>query len=224
MAISRRTFLTALALLGSGGCAPHYERLVAPARFVKSAPAVYRTRFETTKGIFVIEVHRDWAPLGADRFYNLVRGGFYDGQRFFRTLPKFVVQWGISPNPSVSKAWGEATRIKDDPVTSSNTRGFVSFATSGPNTRTTAIFVNMADNSRLDKIGFAPFGKVTSGMEVFEKLYAEYGEGAPRGKGPEQRKIREQGEPYLAKEFPLLDRIVRARIERVSPLYRFGWK
>lgn len=194
-------------------CAPPYRRLLKPEKFTRKAPAIYNARFETTQGTFVIEVHRDWAPLGADRFYNLVRAGFYDGQRFFRTLPKFVVQWGLPANAAVAEAWRENTRIKDDPVTQSNTRGFVSFATSGPETRTTAIFVNMADNSRLDKTGFAPFGKVTQGMEVFEKLFAGYGEGAPRGQGPSQRKIREMGEPYLAKEFPLLDKIVRARIQ-----------
>jgi peptidyl-prolyl cis-trans isomerase A (cyclophilin A) len=208
-----RALLAALAL-SSIACGPHYSRLTTPAKLIRTSPPVYRARFDTTQGSFVIEVHRDWAPLGADRFYNLVRNGFYDGQRFFRTLPAFVVQWGIPPNPAVSKAWGSETRIKDDPVTQTNTRGFVSFATSGPNTRTAAIFVNMADNSRLDKTGFAPFGQVVEGMDVFSKLYAGYGEGAPRGKGPEQKKIRDEGEAYLAREFPLLDHIHRARIVR----------
>ncbi len=210
-------FATGLFLL-TFACGPRYSRLTVPAKFTRKAPAVYRARFETTKGPFVIEVHRDWAPLGADRFYNLVRGGFYDGERFFRTLPKFVVQWGIPPKPAVAKAWGDTTRIPDDPVTQSNTRGFVSFATSGPNTRTAQLFVNMTDNARLDKLGFAPFGKVVQGMEVFDKLYAEYGEGAPRGKGPEQKRLREEGEEYLAKEFPLLDKIRKARIQR-----RYWW-
>lgn len=199
---------------GPAFCAPPHARLLKPAGFVKQAPAVFRARFETTKGPFVIEVHRDWAPLGADRFYNLVRGGFYDGERFFRTVPKFVVQWGISPDPAVNEAWGETSRIQDDPVKQTNTRGFVTFAKGGPNTRTTQIYVNMADNSRLDKTGFAPFGSVVTGMDVFEKLYSEYGEIVPRGKGPDQKQLREQGEAYLVREFPLLDKIVRARIQR----------
>jgi len=208
--------LTALLLLSACSCGPRYSRLTFPAKVTKkTAPALYRARFETTQGIFVIEVHRDWSPLGADRFYNLVRGGFYDGQRFFRTLPQFVVQWGLPAKPAVSKAWDETTRIKDDPVTQSNSRGFVSFATSGPNTRTAQIFVNMADNARLDKLGFSPFGKVVEGMDVFAKFYSGYGEGAPRGKGPEQKRIREEGEAYLARDFPQLDRIKRARIIRV---------
>ena len=206
--------LLLFACLASVACGPHYSRLTTPSKFTRTAPAIYLARFETTKGTFAIEVHREWSPLGADRFYNLVRGGFYDGQRFFRTVPQFVVQWGISPKPAVSKAWGETTRIQDDPVKQSNTRGFVSFATSGPNTRTGAVFVNMADNARLDKTGFSPFGKVVEGMEVFGKLYAEYGEGAPRGKGPDQKKIREEGDAYLAREFPMLDRITKARIVR----------
>ena len=196
------------------GCAPRYAGLTTPARFVKRAPAVYQARFETTKGPFVIEVRREWAPIGADRFYNLVRGGYYDGARFFRTLPKFVVQWGISPKPAVTKAWGENTRIKDDPVKQSNTRGFVTFATSGAGSRTTQVYVNMADNARLDKTGFSPFGKIVSGMDIFDKLHADYGDGAPRGKGPDQKKLREEGEPYLARDFPLLDKITRARIVR----------
>ena len=185
--------------------------LLNPASLHAKAPETFKARFVTTKGEFVIEVHRDWAPLGADRFYNLVNGGFYDGQRFFRTVPAFVVQWGISPNPAISKAWGESTRIQDDPVKQSNTRGFVSFAKSGPNTRTTSIFVNMANNARLDDT-FPPFGRVVEGMDVFDRLYAGYGEIAPRGKGPEQKKLREEGEAYLAREFPLLDRITKARI------------
>lgn len=215
-----RRVLAPIALLLAGllslvtlACGPRYSRLTTPAKLKHSSPATWRARFQTTQGTFVIEVHRDWAPLGAARFYNLVRGGYYDGQRFFRTLPAFVVQWGISPKPAVSKAWDASTRIQDDPVKQTNTRGLVSFATSGPNTRTAAIFVNMADNSRLDKTGFAPFGEVVEGMDVFAKLYSGYGEGPPRGKGPEQKKIREEGEPYLAREFPLLDRIVKARVE-----------
>ena len=214
--------LAVVLAIAATGCAPRYTRLTAPTKFVRRAPAVYQARFETTKGPFVIEVRREWAPIGADRFYNLVRGGYYDGARFFRTLPKFVVQWGISPNPAVTKTWGESTRIKDDPVKQSNTRGFVTFATSGADSRTTQVYVNMANNARLDKTGFSPFGKIVRGMDVFDKLHADYGEGAPRGKGPDQKMIREEGEPYLARDFPLLDKITRARIvkRREAPSLR----
>lgn len=201
-----------LPLLLLAACAPRYARLTQPALFTQRAPEVYRVRFETTQGPFVMEVIRGWAPLGADRFYNLVRGGFYDGARFFRTLPKFVVQFGISPDPKVSKAWDERTKIIDDVVRMSNQRGFVSFATDGPNTRTTQVFINKKDNARLDARGFAPFGQVVSGMEKVEKFYAEYGEGAPRGAGPDQDKIQAEGEAYLAREFPKLDRILAARV------------
>ena len=212
-ALAQITLLLAgLLTLVTLACGPRYSRLTTPAKLKHSSPATCRARFQTTQGTFVIAVHRDGAPLGAARFYNLVRGGFYDRQRFFRTLPAFVVQCGISPNPTVTKVWDASTRLQDDPVTWTNTRGFVSFATSGPNTHTAAVFVNMADNSRLDKTGFAPFGEVVEGMEVFPRLYSGYGEGTPRGKGPEQKKLREQGEACLAKEFPLLNQIVQARI------------
>ena len=208
--MTRRGLPVVVCLLA--GCGPRYGLLTAPARYARQAPEKYKARFETTKGVFVIEVTRASAPLGADRFYNLVRGGFYDGARFFRTLPKFVVQFGINPDPKVSKAWGDATKIKDDPVKESNQRGAVTFAMAGPDTRTTQVYINMRDNSRLDKMGFAPFGKVIAGMDVVEKLYADYGEGPPRGKGPDQDKIEAEGEAYLAREFPKLDKIVRARI------------
>jgi peptidyl-prolyl cis-trans isomerase A (cyclophilin A) len=202
----------ALPLLLLAACAPRHAHLTQPALFTQRAPEVYRVRFETTQGPFVMQVTRGWAPLGADRFYNLVRGGFYDGARFFRTLPKFVVQFGISPDPAVTKAWGDKTKILDDVVRMSNQRGFVTFATDGPNTRTTQVFINKKDNARLDAMGFAPFGQVISGMETVEKLYAEYGEGPPRGKGPDQDKIEAEGDAYLAREFPKLDKILSARI------------
>lgn len=207
-------FLVLFVCLLLAGCAPRYAKLKSPAEFKATAPATYYARFETTRGEFVVEVRRDWAPLGADRFYNLVRGGFYDGTRFFRVRPGFVVQWGLNGDPAVNAAWGDATRIEDDRVRQSNQPGFISFATSGPNTRTTQVFVNLADNARLDKMGFSPLGKVVSGMDVFSKLYDGYGEGAPRGKGPDQKRITAEGEAYLAKEFPKLDRILKARVTR----------
>jgi peptidyl-prolyl cis-trans isomerase A (cyclophilin A) len=159
----------------------------------------------------VIVVHRDWAPNGADRFYNLVKNGFYDNDRFFRVVSGFMVQFGINGDPKLSSVWREA-RIKDDPVKQSNSRGFITFATAGPNTRTTQVFINFADNSALDNQGFAPFGKVVSGMNAVDTLYAEYGEGAPSGRGPAQERIQREGNAYLAGSFANLDYIKKATI------------
>jgi cyclophilin family peptidyl-prolyl cis-trans isomerase len=186
--------------------------LLRPASLNQKAPATYRARFVTTKGSFVVEVARAWAPLGADRFYNLVKNGFYTDASFFRVLPGFVVQFGISARPAVSNAWKDA-KIQDDPVTQSNLRGYLTFATSGPNTRTTQIFINLANNPRLDGMGFAPFGKVVEGMDVVDSFYSGYGEGAPQGNGPEQGLITSEGKRYLDKNFPKLDSIKSAIIE-----------
>jgi peptidyl-prolyl cis-trans isomerase A (cyclophilin A) len=174
------------------------------------APAEFRVRFDTTEGSFVVEVHRDWAPRGADRLFGLVEAGFYDGTTFFRVIEGFVVQWGIHPSPAVSEVWRDA-RIDDDPVQATNTRGRVVFATSGAHSRTTQIYVNLADNVRLDEMGFAPFGEVVEGMDVVDRLYSGYGEGAPRGRGPDQRRIQARGAAYVA-EFPELDRVTSARL------------
>jgi peptidyl-prolyl cis-trans isomerase A (cyclophilin A) len=179
-----------------------------PSRLTDTAPPVFRARFETTKGPFVIEVRREWAPLGADRFYNLVRNGFYDGTRFFRVRPGFMAQFGLHGDPAVQQLWQTAP-LRDDPVTQKNVRAFVSFTTEGrPQSRFTQIFVNYADNSYLDKDGFAPFGQVVSGMEVIDKLYS-YG----RDKEPDQRRILREGNDYLQKEFPMLDFVKKATIE-----------
>src|SRR5271170_5688266 len=169
---------------------PYDRALLRPPLLVAKAPATYKVKFTTTKGDFVISVTRAWAPLGADRFYNLVRHHFYDNTHFFRALKGFVVQWGISAYPPVTAAWEHAP-IKDDPVVQSNLRGYVTYAKTGePDTRTTEVFINLHDNQRLDTMGgFAPFGQVTEGMEVVEGLYADYGEGPPDGQGPEQDKI-----------------------------------
>ncbi len=183
--------------------------LVNPASLKGKAPDVYKVQFTTTRGAIVVQVTRGWAPLGADRFYNLVKNGYYDGASFFRVLPGFVAQFGISARPEVSRAWLAAT-IKDDPVTRSNKRGYFSFAMAGPNTRTTQVFVNLADNTRLDTMGFAPFGVVTEGMEIVDKFYSDYGEGPPRGHGPDQEKIQKEGKAYLEREFPKLDSIKQA--------------
>ena len=175
------------------------------------APATFQARFETSKGDVVIEVHRDWAPLGADRFYNLVNSGFFDGVRFFRVISGFMAQFGIHGDPKVAAAWRDAT-IADDPVRQHNVRGMVSFATAGPNTRTTQLFINYADNSRLDGMGFSPIGQIVQGMDVVDRLYAAYGEGAPAGHGPSQGRIQTEGNEYLARDFPQLDQIKRATI------------
>jgi peptidyl-prolyl cis-trans isomerase A (cyclophilin A) len=168
-------------------------------------------RFETTKGPFVIEVHRDWAPRGADRFYNLVKLGYFDGVTFFRVIEDFMVQFGIHGDPQVSAVWRSA-QIPDDPVKQSNTRGMVTYATAGPDTRTTQVFINYKDNSSLDAQGFAPFGRVVEGMSVVDSLYSGYGEGAPRGAGPRQDRAQAEGNTYFRSDFPRLDHIETAEI------------
>jgi peptidyl-prolyl cis-trans isomerase A (cyclophilin A) len=184
-----------------------------PAALNEKAPPVYKVRFDTSKGAFVVEVHRDWAPNGADRFYNLVKNGFYDDTRFFRVVSGFMVQFGINGDPSIAGQWRGAT-IKDDLVKQSNRRGYITFATSGPDSRTSQVFINFADNSALDGQGFSPFGQVTSGMTVVDALFNGYGEGAPSGRGPEQGRIQREGNAYLKKEFPKLDYVKKATIEK----------
>jgi peptidyl-prolyl cis-trans isomerase A (cyclophilin A) len=184
-----------------------YDRaLLRPALLKDKAPETYQVKFETSKGDFTVSVIRAWAPLGADRFYDLAKHHFFDNESFFRVLKGFVAQFGISAYPPVNAVWEKAT-IKDDPVTQSNKKYFLTFATAGPNTRTTQLFINLADNPRLDTMGFAPFGQVTDGMNVVDTLYADYGEGAPGGSGPNQDEIQKQGKPYLDKNFPKLDYI-----------------
>src|SRR2546427_435357 len=183
----------------------------ASAALRERAPATFRARFETSKGAFVIQVQRDWAPLGADRFYNLVKSGYFAGARFFRVIPGFMAQFGIHGDPPVAAAWREAT-IADDPVRQHNTRGAVSFATAVPGTRTTQLFVNYGDNSQLDGMGFAPFGRVVDGMDVVDRLYGGYGEGAPRGRGPDQGLVQAQGNAYLERAVPQLDYVRVASI------------
>jgi peptidyl-prolyl cis-trans isomerase A (cyclophilin A) len=186
--------------------------VITPDKATEKAPELYKARFTTSKGDFIIEVHREWAPNGADRFYNLVKGGFYDNVRFFRVVSGFMAQFGIHGDPGIAKQWSDAN-IQDDPGKQSNGRGFVTFATAGPNTRTTQVFLNLVDNNRLDSMGFAPFGRVTAGMEVVDQLYAGYGEGAPRGKGPFQGKIQAEGNAYLERDFPQMDFVKKATID-----------
>ena len=207
---------TVLVLSPAGAVADDATKKDAPAKDAKmttTAPAKYKAKFETTKGDFVVEVNRDWAPLGADRFYELVSTGYYDGVRFFRVLDGFMAQFGIHGDPKVAAQWREK-RLQDDPVKESNERGMITYAMGGPNTRTTQVFINYGDNSRLDDGGFAPFGKVTSGMDVVDKLYSEYGEGAPRGAGPDQGRIQAEGNAYLSEAFPMLDYIKKATIQK----------
>lgn len=186
--------------------------LYTPKRLTDIAPPTFRARFETPAGDFVIEVHRDWAPLGADRFYNLVENGFYDDTRVYRVIEDFMAQFGMNGDPRVNMAWKNAILV-DDPVVQSNTRGRVAFAKGGPHSRTTEVFVSLRDNASLDERGFAPFGEVVEGMDVVDRFYADYGDGPPRGEGPYQAQVRVQGNAYLDASFPELTRIVRATVE-----------
>ncbi len=204
---------TWLALGAGGTAAAEGSSLLDPQAWAETAPDQFRVRFTTTRGDFVVEVKREWTPHGADRFYNLVKAGFYDGAKFFRVVPGFVVQFGMKGEPAVDAAWSKAT-IPDDPVVQSNRAGYVTFAKSqAPNSRTTQVFINLRDNTRLDSMGFAPFGRVVAGMEVVEALFGGYGDGPPAGRGPSQARIAQEGNAYLEREFPKLDGIVRAVLE-----------
>jgi peptidyl-prolyl cis-trans isomerase A (cyclophilin A) len=179
--------------------------LMNPGSLRAKAPDSYKVQFTTTKGNVVIEIHRDWAPLGADRFYNLVRNGFFTDVAFFRVVPDFIVQFGLGANPAINKVW-EHANFRDDPVKESNKRGTLTFATAGPNTRTTQLFINLKDNAPLDPQGFAPFGTVVEGMDVVDKIYPGYGQ------RPDQGRITAEGKAYLDKNFPQLDRITAAKV------------
>ena len=210
---SRRLILTLVLALFAAPAFAQAPNLANPAALTEQAPATYKVKFDTTKGAFVVQVTRAWAPNGADRFYNLVKNGFFDDVRFFRVVSGFMVQFGINGDPQLSARWRQA-QIKDDAVTQSNKRGMITFATAGPNTRTTQVFINFADNTNLDGMGFAPFGRIVSGMNVVDSLNAEYGEGAPRGRGPDQGKLQSEGNAYLAREFARMDYVKKATIEK----------
>jgi peptidyl-prolyl cis-trans isomerase A (cyclophilin A) len=182
-----------------------------PSKLKEKAPDSFKVRFDSTKGPFTVEVTRSLAPNGADRFYNLVRSGYFKDIAFFRVIPGFMCQFGIHGDPKIAAAWQGAS-IPDDPVKGSNTRGTITFATAGPDTRTTQLFINLVDNTRLDTMGFAPFGKVVEGMDVVDKINGEYGEGAPMGRGPNQGRIQSEGNAYLKKDFPNLDYIKSASV------------
>jgi peptidyl-prolyl cis-trans isomerase A (cyclophilin A) len=211
IAYSRTLFvLTAAALLA--GCSSR-EPAPSGAAKLEHAPDSFRVKFETSKGDVVVQVTKEWAPLGAQRFFELVQSGFFDNARFFRVISGFMVQFGIAGDPSVQAKW-RPMQIQDDPVKQSNTRGKITFAKTGmPNSRTTQLFINLVDNARLDASGFAPFGEVVSGMDVVDRLYAGYGEGAPGGNGPVQDQIQSMGNAYLEKDFPQLDFIKKATIQ-----------
>lgn len=181
----------------------------------QKAPAVYKAKFTTSKGDFTVDVHRDWAPLGADRFYNLVKNGYYNDVRFFRVIENFMVQFGINGDPKLNGVWREA-RIQDDPAKQGigNKRGYITYAKTGqPNSRTTQVFINFKENAFLDPQGFTPFGVVDdAGMKIVDSLFNGYGEGAPRGQGPDQGRIQSEGNSYLTKDFPKMDFVIKAEI------------
>ncbi len=208
----RKTLTTLAACLLLGACSqapsPAPAKRAAPA----VAPDVFRVKFQTNKGDFEVEVTKAWAPRGASHFYDLVTTGYYDGNRFFRVVRDFIVQFGISGDPAKNRLWGQ-TAIPDDPVTQSNRKGTITFARLGPHSRTTQVFINLKDNGKvLDNAGFAPFGEVVSGMDVVESIYSFYGEVAPRGSGPDPTQIQIQGNVYLENRFPRLDYVVKAGI------------
>jgi peptidyl-prolyl cis-trans isomerase A (cyclophilin A) len=207
-----KAWLIAAACLALAACSspgPARKEAAAPAQ-KETAPAVFQVNLDTTKGPVVVEVHRDWAPVGADQFYSLVKTGFYDGDRFFRVVRNFVVQFGLNGDPQVNRLWANAN-LPDDPVTQHNVRGTITYATAGPNTRSTQVFINLRDNSAaLDHSGFAPFGKVISGMDTVDRFYGSYGDMPPAGQGPDPRQIETQGNEYLDSHFARLDYIRKA--------------
>jgi peptidyl-prolyl cis-trans isomerase A (cyclophilin A) len=213
------TAVGALACAALIGCSPANEankvetkKEAGPPK-KETAPDVFQVNLDTSKGLVVIEVHRDWGPVGADQFYSLVKTGFYDGDRFFRVVRNFVVQFGINGDPKVNRLWANAN-LPDDPVKEHNVKGAVTYAKAGPNSRSTQLFINLKDNrAALDKAGFAPIGKVVAGMDVVESLYDSYGDMPPRGQGPDPTQIEIQGNDYLANRFPRLDYIKKASIQ-----------
>ena len=186
--------------------------LLRPDLLGETAPETFRARFETSAGEFAVEVHRSWAPLGVNRFYNLAKNGYYDDTRIYRVITDFMAQWGISGDPIMNAVW-QRESVTDDPVTQSNTRGRITFATAGRHTRTTELFISYKDNSFLDSQGFAPFGEVVEGMEVVDSFYAGYGETVPRGTGPYAAMAMARGNEYLDADFPELTRILRVTVE-----------
>ena len=186
--------------------------LLTPAALTDTAPATYRVRFETSVGALVVQVNRAWSPNGADRFYNLVKNGYYDDTRFYRVVEGFMAQFGLKGTPRIDQAWRDVT-FPDDPFTQSNKRGTITFAHAGPNTRTTQVFFNFKDNTHLDASGFTPFGEVVEGLGIMDKIYAGYGELPPAGKGPDYSKAWVQGNAYLDTNFPEMTKVLSATLE-----------
>lgn len=205
------TGMACLWLLGCSSGKPTPAAAPKKASAPETAPESFRVNFETSKGAFVVEVTRAWAPRGADHFYELVKTGYYDGNHFYRVLPTYVVQFGVNGDPQTTRLWSSMS-IPDDPVKESNRKWSITYARSGPQTRTTQVFINMRDNKALDAQGFAPFGRVVSGMDVIGHLYSGYGEMAPRGQGPDPTQIELQGNSYVENHFPRLDYIKRTTI------------
>jgi peptidyl-prolyl cis-trans isomerase A (cyclophilin A) len=206
--------LSAAACLALGGCSSPDETkksLVSTAPKVEKTPDVFQATFDTSKGPVVVEIHRDWAPVGVDHFYSLAKTGYYDGNRFFRVTRAYA-QFGINGNPQTSALWSTAN-LPDDPVKESNKKGTLTYAHLGANNRTTQLFFNRKDNKDLDKSGFAPIGKVVTGMEIIDSLYDSYGDMPPRGQGPDPSKIEVQGNSYLEAHFPRLDYIKKVTIQ-----------
>ena len=190
---------------------PKKEAAAAPKQ--EQAPDVFKINLDTSKGAVVIEIYRGWGPIGVDHLYNLVKLGFYDGDYFFRYVKNFIVQFGINGDPKINNHWRDINLL-DDPVKQSNVRGTLTYATSGPRTRSTQLFINLRNNQGLDKDGFTPLGKVVSGMDVVEKFYSSYGDMPDQGgQGPDSSKIEMQGNEYLTSHFPRLDFIKKATIQ-----------
>lgn len=186
---------------------PH-PALTNPALASEKAPDKFKAKISTTKGDFTLEITREWAPLGADRFYNMVKIGYFNDVAFFRNVKGFMVQFGIHGDPAVNTAWRSST-LQDDPVVQSNLPGFITYAkTSLPNSRSTQFFINFGNNARLDGMGFAPFGKVVEGMNIVESLFNGYGETPSQAQGA----IQSQGNAFLRDNFPNLDYIKSAAI------------
>jgi peptidyl-prolyl cis-trans isomerase A (cyclophilin A) len=205
--------IACLTLLGCSSNSPSEAKSSAPAAAKEVVPDIFHVKLDTSKGAIDIEVHRDWAPHGADHVYELVKTGFFDNARFFRVVRNFVAQFGINGDPKINQLWATAM-LPDDPVKEHNVKGSVTFAALGPNTRTTQLFINLADNRRsLDSHGFAPIGKVVEGMDVAERLYNSYGETPPRGQGPDPDQIQRIGNDYLESHFPRLDFVKKASIQ-----------
>jgi peptidyl-prolyl cis-trans isomerase A (cyclophilin A) len=203
----------AAAPAGSSSSSSPSPALLDPSLATEQAPAVYRVRLETTKGSAVLELRRAWSPQGADRFYNLVKAGFFERVAFFRAIDGFMVQFGMHGDPKVTAAWNAYPIADDPPIGHSNRRGTITFAKKGtPNSRTTQVFINYKDNAMLDSMGFTPFGEVVEGMDVIDGLYKGYGEGAPKGQGPDQMKLTAEGNAYLERDFPLLDYVQKASL------------